>query len=63
MHREAELGYDAEIAAPAADRPKQIRLLLSANAPQQAICSGKFHAEQVVDSESETTAEPTHAAA
>ena len=49
MRLEDELGHDAEVAAAAADRPEEIRMLVGAGRDLRAVREHEFRREEVVD--------------
>jgi hypothetical protein len=54
---------DAEVAAPAADRPEQVGIGLLVDAKQLPVGRHDLRSEQVVDREAEPANEKAHAAA
>ena len=58
-----EAGHDAEVAAAAADRPEQVRLVLGVHAPQLSIGRHDLGGEDVVDRQAVEAAEVADAAA
>ena len=63
MHAELEPGDDAEVAAPAADRPEQLRLLIRVDTRVSSVCRDDIGFDEIVDREPETPAEVAHPAA
>src|SRR5262245_21768956 len=63
MQAEYEFGDDAEVSTAAAQAPKQLRLLICACRDDLSIRQADFCRQQAVDRQTETAAEPTHAAA
>ncbi len=59
----AELGDDAEVAAAAADRPEQVRVLVGAGGDLRAVGEDDVRAEQVVDREAVLAGQVADAAA
>jgi hypothetical protein len=55
--------YDAEVAATAAQPPKQVRILVLGGADEMAVRGHDIEGEGVVARQAESTAEPTKAAA
>src|SRR5262249_13789954 len=60
---EAEARRDAEVAAPAANRPEEIRLLVGVDVPQFAVRRHELGREQAVDCQSVLAHEEADAAA